>query len=283
MRCIERQFALRQLQDVVNCLPLFSCALSQPHDIRRFKFPRRRRESAHARYVIVWLRNHPQVGQHIAHQRMIQDREVADHERYLASRQFFHQKISMRMLPVQHRKILPSPARPVAPFNFSRHPTRFVLLACKLDNPDPFTFRFARMQDFFRKVRARFVMRNRLRRHTQNVGRRSVIFLQQDAQFCGVFALFPSRKPLQKQFEASERCAAKAVNCLIVVSHDHNVSWRSRDQLKQSQLRDVGILKFIHQDVPISPLEPFAQRRVLFQQLHGFRHQSIDCDGILFT
>ena len=58
---------------------------------------------------------------------MLQNGQSRDDERNFPPRQFFDQLIAMRVLPVQHRKILPVPARPVASFNFSRHPARFML------------------------------------------------------------------------------------------------------------------------------------------------------------
>src|SRR5262249_37191938 len=86
---------------------------------------------------------------------------------------------------------------------------------------------------------------------------------------------------LQKQLEAAERRSAKAVDRLVVVADRDDVARPGGQQLEQPQLRDVGILKFVDQDVPVACLQAFAQHRVALQQFHGLDDQSVQGSDLL--
>ena len=83
--------------------------------------------------------------------------------------------------------------------------------------------------------------------------------------------------------KACERCAAKPIDGLVVVAHRKNVPQLARQQLQQPHLRDVGVLKLVHQDVAKALLQRFAQRRVRFQQRHRAGDQRSKRDALLFA
>src|SRR6059058_1327605 len=105
--------------------------------------------------------------------------------------------IPVRMLAVQHRKILPAPPCSMNALQFARHPSRFLFGGCQLDNADFFSWRFVWREDFLWKVGAYGVLPDPLPRHAQDVRCRAIIFRQRDAEPCRVLAFFPSRKSLQ--------------------------------------------------------------------------------------
>ncbi len=100
-----------------------------------------------------------------------------------------------------------------------------------------------------REIRADFVLCDHLRGNAQDVRRRTIIFGQGYAKRGRILSRLPACEPFQKQFEASERSATKPVNGLIVVAHHHDVARLGGKQMQQLQLRDIGVLKFIHQNV----------------------------------
>ena len=143
------------------------------------------------------------------------------------------------------------------------------------------SLRSCRLQHFFRKVRAHRVLRNHLRRHPQHVRRRAVILRQRHSPLRRVLAGPPTRKAFQENLEAPEGRPAKSVNRLVVVPDHKNVPWLRREQAQQLDLRDVRVLKFIHQDVPEPLPQPLAQFPILPQQLHRLRDQSVQRYRIL--
>ena len=63
--------------------------------------------------------------------------------------------------------------------------------------------------------------------------------------------LLASAEPLKKHREASVGGAAKPVNRLIMVAHGHDVAMPARQQPQQFELRDVGVLKLVDQNVAV--------------------------------
>ncbi len=55
----------------------------------------------------------------------------------------------------------------------------------------------------------------------------------------------------EEDCEAAERSAAEAVNGLVVIAHNENVAMFAGEQPEQFELRNIRILKFVHQDVAI--------------------------------
>ena len=84
---------------------------------------------------------------------------------------------------------------------------------------------------------------------------------------------------LEEEFEAAERGAAETVDGLIVVAHDNDVAGIVTEEVKQFELGDVGVLKFIDQDVFVAFAELTKALRIAFQEGDGFGDGTIDGDG----
>ena len=64
----------------------------------------------------------------------------------------------------------------------------------------------------------------------------------------------------QRGVEAAEAGAAKTVDGLVVVAYDHNVARLGAEKFEQAELGDVGVLKFVDENVFVSLLEPNSLR-----------------------
>jgi hypothetical protein len=53
--------------------------------------------------------------------------------------------------------------------------------------------------------------------------------------------------------------------------------------MQQLELCDVRVLKFVHQDVPVTLLESRTELVISLQQRHGLGDQPVQCDGILLA
>src|ERR1700751_3842718 len=71
-----------------------------------------------------------------------------------------------------------------------------------------------------------------------------------------------AREALQENSEAPERSAAKAVYRLRVIADGDDIAMLPRQLPEQLDLSDVGILKFIHQDVAISRAKGGGKSRI---------------------
>src|ERR1700694_4614765 len=74
---------------------------------------------------------------------------------------------------------------------------------------------------------------------------------------------------LQKYREAYERRASKTVNGLAMVAHHDQVGALAAEQPEQFQLRDVGVLKLVDENVPVARAERFSQRFVRAEMKDG--------------
>ena len=74
---------------------------------------------------------------------------------------------------------------------------------------------------------------------------------------------------IEKNREAAERRPAKTVNRLPVIADHHQVGALAAEQPEQFELRDVGVLEFVHQNVAIARAKFFAQRVVLAEPHDG--------------
>ena len=214
---------------------------------------------------------------------MVQDGKAADDKRNLSRRKLAHQFVAVRVLPVQHRKVRPETASSMHALELVRDPARLFLLVGELNDANLLAFRALGAQQFFGKIGAHGVLPDDLRGHAQNVRRRAVILRQADAEFSRVAPGFPPREFLEKKLKTCERSAAKAVDGLVVVADRKNISRFARQQLQQPQLCDVGVLKLIHQNVPIALPQRFAERRIGFQQRHRPGNQRPERDSLLFA
>ena len=196
MRYVKRQFALRRLQDIVNRFSFPFRALCEPQQIFRLQVPGRHGEDSRTRDIIERLGDQPQISQHIAHQRMHQNRQLGDDKGNLAPRQLFDQFIAMRMLAIQNRQIGPASARSMNALQFSGHPARFAFLVRRFHDADAPAFDFIRRKNFIGEIRADFVLPNHLLRHSQDIRRRAIIFRQCHTKRSGIPPRLPPRKTL---------------------------------------------------------------------------------------
>jgi len=88
-----------------------------------------------------------------------------------------------------------------------------------------------------------------LRGDAQDVRRGAVVVHQRDTIRRGVLAFLPVGKALQEKFEAAKGRATEAVDGLIVVADHHDIPTLGGEQVQKFELSDVGVLKFVHQDV----------------------------------
>src|SRR5712691_5405623 len=96
--------------------------------------------------------------EHISHQGMLQNGESRDYKRNLSPRQLFHKVIPVRVLAVQHGKILPAAPRSMNALEVACHPSRFLFWSCQLHDADLFTRRFVWRENFLWKVGAHRVL-----------------------------------------------------------------------------------------------------------------------------
>ncbi len=168
------------------------------------------------------------------------------------------------------------------PLQFTCHPAGFFFLRGQLHNTNLLALRFVGAQHFLREVRGHGVLRDYLGGHAQDIWSRTKVVCQRDAEFSGVAAFAPAGKAFEKEFEAAERSAAEAVNRLVVVTHGENVFRFASQQFQQTQLRDVGVLELVHEDVAVSLLQGTAQLIVLLEQFHSAGNQRAERNSLLF-
>ena len=246
------------LQHVVERFFFLARALGEPHEIGGFESPGRRGEDAGARDVVEGLGDQPQISQHVFHQRMIEDREFADDERNFLAGELLDEYVAVGVLAVEHREIAPFAPRRVQALEFAGDPAGFVFFGFQFDDADFFAFFLVRAQNFLGKVRAHCVLRDDLCRYAEDIRRRAVILHQRDAEFRRVLAFAPAGEAFQEKLEAAERSAAEAVDGLVIVADGHDVSFVAREEFQQAELRDVGVLKFVDEDIAVFFLERVA-------------------------
>ena len=125
-------------------------------------------------------------------------------------------------------------------------------------------------------------MADHLSGNAQDIGRGSVVVHHGDTIGCGVLAFLPTRKALEEKFEAAEGGATEAIDGLIVVANNDDVARFRAQEMQQFELRDIGVLKFIDQDVRVSILKLAAALGVLFKKGDGFGDQAVQGNGALF-
>jgi hypothetical protein len=77
---------------------------------------------------------------------MLEDRELADDEWYLAARQLFDKKVAMRMLTVEDCEILPAPPGLVEAFQFVGDPGGLRFGRLQLDDAVLSAFELVRLK-----------------------------------------------------------------------------------------------------------------------------------------
>jgi hypothetical protein len=214
---------------------------------------------------------------------MVQDRKPADDKRNLSRGKLSHQFVPVRVLPIQDGEVHPPAACSMDALQLVRYPLRLLFFVGKFCDSNLLAFGPVRAQEFLWKIRAHRILSDHLRCHSQDVWRATVIFCQADTEARRVPAGFPCRKFFEKELKASKRGPAKAVDGLVVVADRENVSRLARQQLQQSQLRDVGVLKFVDEDIAIALLQRFPQRRIVFQQGHSPSNQRSERDSLFLS
>ena len=108
----------------------------------------------------------------------------------------------------------------------------------------------------------------------QNVLRRAVVLLQADD--------LGLRKIFFKLENIADVCPAPGVNRLILVAYRAHVVPCAGQHTHQFVLRAVGVLIFVYQDVPKTPVVVFVDFRHSFQQTHGLEQQIVEVECVRF-
>src|SRR5258707_2654191 len=184
---------------------------------------------------------------------------------------------------IQDREVTPTPASFVNSLQFAGNPAGFVFRRSQLDDANLLAFRLIGAENFLGKVRADRVLADDLGGDTQNIRSGAVIFSKADAEPGGVLTFAPACKAFQEQLEASKRRTAKAVDGLIVVADRENILGIIDQQLQQAELRDVGVLKFVNENVTKAILQRGAEGGVALQQTDCSGDQSSEGRALLFA
>src|SRR6266404_6761115 len=160
---------------------------------------------------------------------------------------------------IQNREVTPTTSRFVNTLQFASHPAGFVLQRGQLDDANFLAFRFVGAENFLGEVRADRVLADDLGGDTQNIRSGAVIFSKADAEPGGVLTFAPAGKAFQEQLKAAERRTAKAIDGLIIVADRENILGIIDQQLQQAELRDVGVLKFVNENVTKAILQRGAE------------------------
>src|ERR1019366_9665829 len=78
-------------------------------------------------------------------------------------------------------------------------------------------------------------------------------------------------KAIEKNREAAERRSAKSVNRLAMIADHDQIGTLAAELPEQFELRDIGVLEFIDQDVAVTCAQRFPQCGV-FAQAHDGVH-----------
>src|SRR5579864_3480803 len=214
---------------------------------------------------------------------MIENREPADHERDFVAAEFFDKVVAVGVLAIKNGELAPLAARCAHPQKFADDPVRFVMFVFQFDDADFLAFLLVGAEHFLREVRAYGVLPDDLRGYAQDVRRGAVILDQRNAKLCRVLPFAPAGKALEKKFEAAERRAAEAVNGLVIVADGDDVLSVPCQQFEEPKLRDVGVLKFIDEDVAIFFLKRAPQLGVGFEKLDGAGDERAERNALFFT
>src|SRR5258705_11112561 len=184
---------------------------------------------------------------------------------------------------IQDREVTPTPASFVNSLQFAGNPAGFVFRRSQLDDANLLAFRLIGAENFLGEIRADRVLADDLGGDTQNIGGGAVIFGQADAEPGGVLTFAPAGKAFQEQLKAAERSAAKTINGLIVVADRENILGIIDQQLKQAELGEVGVLKFVNENVTKAILQRGAEGGVGLQQTDCSGDQSSEGRALLFA
>src|SRR5712675_1261757 len=213
---------------------------------------------------------------------MLEDGKPRNHEGDLAARQLADEFVAMIVGAIENRKITPAAASFVDTLQFACHPAGFVLRRSQLDDANLLAFRLIGAENFLGEIRADRVLADDLGSDAQNIGGGAVIFSKADAELGGVLPFAPAGKAFQEQLKAAERRTAETIDGLIVVADRENILGIIDQQLQQSELRDVGVLKFVNENVAKAILQRGAKGGVALQQTDCSGDQSSEGRALLF-
>ena len=126
-------------------------------------------------------------------------------------------------------------------------------------------------------------MRDDLGGDAEDVGCRAVIFGERHAIFRGIAAGFPAGEAFEEELEAAERCAAETVDGLVVVADGDDVAWLGGEEMEEFELGDVGVLKFIDEDVFEALLEFFADVGVVADEVNRAGDKSAEREEVFLA
>src|SRR5882762_4237384 len=214
---------------------------------------------------------------------MLEDGKPRNHEGDLAARQLAHEFVAMIVGAIQNREVTPTAASFVNSLQFAGNPAGFVFRRSQLDDANLLAFRLIGAENFLGEIRADRVLADDLGGDTQNIRGGAVILSKADAEPGGVLTFAPAGKALQEKLKASKRSAAKAVDGLIVVADRENILGIIDQKLQQAELRDVGVLKFVNENVAKAILQRGAEGGVALQQTDCSGDQSSEGRALLFA
>src|SRR6266478_7843862 len=203
----------------------------------------RRREHACDGDIVIGGGDEAEIGENVLDEGVLEDGEPRNHKGNLAASKLAHEVVAMIMRAVEHCEFAPAAAGFVDALELVGNPACFVLRYGELHDANFLAFRFAGGKQFLGEIGADRVLANHLRRDAQNVGGGAIVLSEADAELRGILAFAPAGKAFQEKLEAAERSAAKAVDGLIIVADRENVFGIVDEQLEQTQLGDIGILK----------------------------------------
>jgi len=212
------------LQDVVYRGALFARALGETDEIDGLEMPRGSGEDAGGGDIVESFVDEAEVGEDVADERMLEDREARDDEGDLAVGELFGEAVAVIVLAIEDGEIAPRSSSAMEAFEFGGDPGGFFIFVAEFGDADALAFGVRRRENFVREVGADFVLSDDLGGNAEDVGSGAVILGEGDAIFRGVAASFPAGKAFEKEFEAAERGAAETVDGLIVVADGDDVA-----------------------------------------------------------
>ena len=224
-RAIESQLSLRRLQHVVKrFLALFRARSASRTRSAGFQSPCRRRQHARASNVIVRLGNQSQIGQHILHQRMIQDRKLRDHKRNFPPRQVLPPGDRDARAAGTAPQNLSSAAPPHECVAVRSRPTALRLVAsptrrCEFFRLPAYSAKGFSSESPRSPCSAQSLAWPRAKYSASSGNSPSA---PRETRVESSPSFQPANRSRNK-LEAAERSSAKAVNRLIVIAHRHNI------------------------------------------------------------
>src|SRR3984957_18611997 len=251
---------------------IFLGPLGEADEVARLQAPVRRGNHAGAGHVVTGNDDEAQPGEQVADHGAGENRKFADDERNFAPAEGVEQRGAMIVFAIEHGKVAPVGAGVMQPDNFGSDPLRLFFGSAKFDHADFFAFPVFSGEGFGWEQGRFFVVLDDFTSDAQDALGGAVILGQRDQEFLRTrtkFSVGDAAKALQKYGETAEGRAAETIDGLIVVADRNDVAAVAGQQPKQFELGNIGVLKFVHQNVAVFILNLLAQRVVASQQMCG--------------